>query len=110
MQETKNGARGVWGFLMLIMFLFGGAVGYIARDVRADAQVKQAAADARQDVQQATLEALQRVERAGTALVRGVAATAESTRSAVKEPGDPKTDSSIRTQAKTGTQKKPNPR
>ncbi len=107
MTEPKEGVRGIWGFLMLIMFLFGGTVGYIARDVRADEQVKQAAADARQDVQQATLETLQRLERAGTALVHGVAATAESTKSAVAGPEEPKADPNIRAQAKTGSQKKP---
>ena len=37
MTETQ-GSRGVWGVLMLVMFLFGGTVGYIARDVRADEQ------------------------------------------------------------------------
>ncbi len=110
MTETKEGIRGIWGFLMLIMFLFGGTVGYIARDVRADEQIQQAAAEARQDVQQATLETLQRAERAGTALIRGVAATAESTRSAVATPGEAKTDTNIRTQAKSGSRKKQEPR
>lgn len=107
MTEPREGTRSVWGFLMLVMFLFGGTVGYIARDVRADEQIKEAADQARQDVQQATLETLQRVERAGSALVRGVAATAESTGVAATGQPAPKTDPAIRTQAKDSSRKKP---
>lgn len=108
--KEKERAASVYGFLMLVMFLFGGTVGYIARDVRADQQIRQAASDARQDVQQATLETFQRLERAGQALVRGVAVTAESTKSAVTEPAEAKSDPAVRTQAKTATPKKPQPR
>lgn len=106
MTETQ-GSRGVWGVLMLVMFLFGGTVGYIARDVRADEQIKEAAEQARQDVQQATLETLQRVERAGTALVRGVAATAESTGAAAAQQSPAKADPDVRTEARDTSRKRP---
>lgn len=100
MSESRDGARGVWGVLLLVMFLFGGTVGYIARDVRADEQIKEAAEQARQDVQQATVETMRRMERAGSALVRGVAATAESTGAAATAP-------SLRTEARDSAAKKP---
>lgn len=101
MSETKERAPSVWGLMMLIMFLFGGTVGYIARDIRADEQVKQAAAQARLEVQQASLETFQRLERAGQALVRGVSATAESTRAAVSDPASKeRTDQSVGTPTK----------
>jgi len=49
MPEIKDRAQGTWGLMMLLMFLFGGTVGYIARDVRADEEIKRAASDARLD-------------------------------------------------------------
>ena len=107
MTEIREGSRGIWGLLMLVMFLFGGTVGYIARDVRADEQIKEAADQARQDVQHATMETLQRVQSAGSALVRGVAATAESTGAAVAGPYEPKADPAVRTQARDTAHKKP---
>jgi hypothetical protein len=110
MSETKERAQGTWGLLLLLMFLFGGAVGYIARDVRADEEVKRAAADARLEVQQATLETFQRLERAGQALVRGVSATAESTRAAVAQPSQPAADQTLTTQARPTPAKKPESR
>ncbi len=100
MPETNQRMPGIWGLMMLVMFLFGGTVGYIARDVRADEQIKQAAAQARQDVQQASLETMQRLERAGQAIVRGVSATAESTRAAVSEPAQARSDQALSSQAK----------
>lgn len=113
MQETKDRTQGTWGLMLLLMFLFGGTVGYIARDVRADEEIKRAAADARLEVQQVSLETFQRLERAGQALVRGVSATAESTRAAVSEPTaqpKPKTDQTLSTQTKPAPAKKPDPR
>ncbi len=113
MPETKDRAQGTWGLMLLLMFLFGGTVGYIARDVRADEQVKQAAADARLEVQQATLETFQRLERAGQALVRGVSATAESMKTAVGErpaQAKEKPDLALSAPAKPAPTKKPDPR
>ena len=107
MPETTERQKSPWGLMMLLMFLFGGTVGYIARDVRADEQIKQAAEQARLDVQQASLETFQRLERAGQALVRGVSATAESTRAAVTEPAKPKADPALNTQAAPAAPKKP---
>ena len=107
MPETTERQTSPWGLMMLLMFLFGGTVGYIARDVRADEQIKQAAAQARLDMQQASLETFHRLERAGQALVRGVSATAESTRAAVTEPVKPKTDQTLNTQATPAAPKKP---
>jgi hypothetical protein len=110
MPEIKDRAQGTWGLMMLLMFLFGGTVGYIARDVRADEEIKRAASDARLEVQQTTLETFQRLERAGQALVRGVSATAESTRAAVGQPAQSRTDQGLSAQAKPEPPKKPDSR
>src|SRR5258708_6331884 len=110
MAETRE-IRGVSGML-LIVFLLGGTLGYIMRDVRADREVKEAAASARKDVEQATsaarkdveqattaarkdveqatTTALQRVQQVGAALGHGAAATAESTKVALTAPTQPK--------------------
>lgn len=83
--DNRYPIKGLLGLTLLVMFLFGGTVGYIVRDVRADEQVRQAAAEARRDLQQTALEALERVQRAGADLSAGAKAAAESTKAAVDE-------------------------
>jgi len=82
--------RGMSSGLLIVMFLFGGALGYIVRDLRADAEVKQLAASARRDVEQAAVTAVERAQQVGSALGHGVTATAESTKAALTESTHPR--------------------
>ena len=85
MPESKQPQASYLSVFFFIMFAFGIAVGYIIRDVRADEQARAAAAAAQEDVRTTTLEAFERLRRAGSDLAGGARAVAESTKSAVRE-------------------------
>lgn len=76
--------------IFVVVFLFGGAVGYIVRDVRADEQVTAAATQARQQVEETALGVMQRAEDAGATFAGGLTAAAESTKAAVGAVAAPK--------------------
>lgn len=86
MQMSHRGLAAIF----VVIFLFGGAVGYIVRDVRADEQVKAAAVDARQDVEQTATSLMQRAREASATLAGGLSAAAESTKAAVGAAGSSK--------------------
>lgn len=86
---------GVAALMFVVVFFLGVALGYIVRDVRADEEVRQAAIEARQDVQETAIETLRRMQAAGADFAGGARAAAESTRSAVSElAGKERRDSS----------------
>jgi sensor domain CHASE-containing protein len=90
--ETSERPAGRGMAAVVLAFLFGIAVGYIVRDLRADEQVKQAAVEARRELEQSANTAIQRVQQVGAVLGQGVKATAESAKSAFSTPVAPKTD------------------
>lgn len=79
MQVSHRGLAAIF----VVVFLFGGAVGYIVRDVRADEQVKTAAVDARQDVEQTAASIVERAKEASATFAGGLSVAAESTKAAV---------------------------
>ena len=82
MTEQRARPRGMG---LLIAFLLGGAGGYWFRNQQADREVREAAAQARAQVEETALEAIDRARRAGSDLAGGAEAAAESTRAAFKE-------------------------
>jgi hypothetical protein len=101
--ETKEHMAGRGSASLALAFLFGIAVGYIVRDLRADEQVKQAAVEARRELEQSANTAIQRVQQVGAVLGQGVTATAESAKSAFSTPAAPKTDSAKAVEPATNT-------
>lgn len=91
--EPKEHPAGRGSAALALAFLFGIAVGYIVRDLRADEQVKQAAIEARRELEQSANTALQRVQQVGAVLGQGAKATAESARSVLSSPVPPKAES-----------------
>jgi hypothetical protein len=83
-KEAKVSPRLI-GFIVVVMFLFGGTVGYIVRDARADVQVLRAANDARESAQQLATEAFRRTQVAAGTVALGVRAAAESTGVAIDQ-------------------------
>ena len=83
MNNGMHVSRGGLALIFVVVFLFGIAVGYIVRDVRADDQVAAAASQAREQVQQTALSVMQRAEEAGATFAGGLTAAAESTKAAV---------------------------
>jgi hypothetical protein len=72
-------------FVLLIAFAAGAASGYWFRDRQQAERLETAVADARQEVRDATLSAIDRARRAGGGLAAGAEAAAESTRAALRQ-------------------------
>ncbi len=66
----------------LLVFLLGGAAGYYVRDARHDEQLESAVRDAREEMRDAGLRAIERARRAGENLKAGAGAAADSARAA----------------------------
>ena len=103
MAVEPNQIAGRGSAAVALAFLFGIAVGYIVRDLRADEQVKQAAVEARRELEQSANTAIQRVQQVGAVLGQGVKATAESARSALSPPVLPKAESTKIAEPTTST-------
>lgn len=83
MAERRRGQGRM--FLLLLAFAAGAASGYWFRDRQQTERLETAVADARAEVRDATLNAIDRARRAGGGLAAGAEAAAESTRSALRE-------------------------
>jgi len=105
MADNTSQSRGMVGFVLVVMFLFGGTVGYIVRDVGADAQLLSLVAEARRESQQTAAQTASQVERAAATVRGGLKAVAESAKAAVEQvaskepaPGDKEPPVAAKTQ------------
>lgn len=70
---------------LLLIFAAGGASGYYFRDQQQQEKVQEAVDNARHEMEEAGLEAIERARRAGGDLRAGAEAAAESTKAAFRE-------------------------
>lgn len=83
MAERRKGRGRLLLWLILVGLGFG--AGWYVRDRQAEREVQQAAARARQEMEQVGLEAIDRARRAGGDLRAGAQAAADSVRAAFRE-------------------------
>jgi hypothetical protein len=79
--------RGPSARLLFLLFVFGagGVSGYYFRDRQQQEKVQDAVENAREEMERASLDAIDRAKRAGGDLRAGAEAAAESTRAAFRE-------------------------
>lgn len=82
MAERRRRGRMI---VLLLAFAAGAVSGYWFRDQQQADRIESAVEDARQEVRDATLSAIDRARRAGGGLAAGAEAAAESTRAALRE-------------------------
>ena len=70
---------------LALAFVIGAAAGYYVRGQRQDDEIRTAAERAREEVEAAGLEAIERAREAGSGLVAGAEAAAESAKAAFRE-------------------------
>lgn len=71
--------------LFAVLFLLGGTIGYIVRDVRADRQVMKVAAATQEAITETAADVASRARRAGSDMVGGMRVAADSAQAAVEE-------------------------
>ncbi len=84
MAEKRKGLM-AWLAPWLLMFAAGAATGYYMRDRQQHEKVLEAADKAREEMETAGLEAIERARRAGSDFRAGADAAAESTKAAFRE-------------------------